>query len=245
MGWEDWLSRNPHLRLVRYYNAQFFVVGLLALASAVVGVIGLLGQLRWGLGALFGAGAVGLLLAASLLYRNNYLRLMQLGAPAPTGVVAFSFGNRRPGSGPSPINLQLAEIAHSMLSSWYSTAAVAAQSEIADHLDLRHDEKSFLITQPTDGSYLDSAEVWRQAEEFFRQTGITRIIAVAHPFLHLQYVRHLVRRDGFQVVPVHIPRLGFDRSEVNLQWWTRGRLRLIGYSISLPIMRRFSRRARL
>jgi hypothetical protein len=243
MDWENWLSRSPHLLLVRYYNAQFIIIGLLALGSAIVGVIGLLGQGRWGVASLFGVNALGLLLASSLLYRNNYSRLMQLRSPVPAGLVAFSFGGRRQGSGPSPINLQLAKIANSLRSSsWPSVAAVAAQTEVAAHLELQETDKTLVIAESTAGRYLDSAEVWGQAAEYFRQAGITHVIAVAHPFLHVQYVRRLMRRDGFQVVPMRIPRLGFDRSGENIHWWTRGHLRLVTYTVLPPFLRGLSRR---
>lgn len=236
MEWENWLSRNPHVLLVRYYNAQFRIIVALALGSAVVGVIGLLGQGRWGFASLFGTGALGLLLASSNLYRSNYSWLMQLRSPVPAGLVAFSFGGRRQASGPSPVNLQLAQIANSLRSSCPSMAAVAAQAEVAAHLEFKENESSLVIGHSNAG-YLDSVEVWAQAAAFFRHAGITHVIAVAHPFLHVQYIRWLIRRDGFEVVPVHIPRLGFDRSGHNIHWWTRGHLRLIIYSVLRPFLR--------
>lgn len=79
MGWEAWLSRNPELRLVRYYNAEFTVVGLLALASSIVGVLGLLSQRRWESAGVLGLGALFLLFTSVRLYRLSYKRLMSIG----------------------------------------------------------------------------------------------------------------------------------------------------------------------
>jgi hypothetical protein len=240
MFWEGWLSSHARMRLTYYYHAEFAVIGLIALVGSGTGMIGLLTEHRWKLGLVMGCLALALLVSAAMYYRINGHRLLAFGTTARTGLIAFSFGERRPGTGPCPPNVQLAAMVHSLVSSWASPLTIVVQSEIAEHLtDFVPD---LVVESQVAGTYVDSVDVWVQAREFFRGKSIGRVIPVAQPVLHSSYVRRLIRHDGFVVVPVHMTPIGFDGTHENVQWWTRGPVRLCSYALIRPLIQRRRRR---
>jgi hypothetical protein len=78
------------------------------------------------------------------------------------------------------------------------------------------------------GKYLDSDEVIAQAIPLFKRQGVTKVISVAQ-WLQNFKCRALLKKAGFQVLPVKIGKIGFCKE--SLQWWTRGPIRLVIYTI--------------
>lgn len=143
------------------------------------------------------------------------------------GIVAFSFANRGPEAEPNPCNVRLAEVVRR----WASPGAViVAQWEVARSLRAEGIDVDHVVEPPRDGSYLDSDAVWLAARRVFHDRGVIQVIPVAQPFLQRAKVKEFIRRDGFEVVARPVGWIGFDRSRRNLQWWTRGPLRLVVYS---------------
>jgi hypothetical protein len=106
--------------------------------------------------------------------------------------------------------------------------AIVAQWEIAQILHRAY-EDCLSVKPPSDGTYLDTEAVWGAAKVAFEPFGITEVIPVAQPFLHLRKIKKLMERDGYTVVDRHVGHIGFDRK--SSQWWTRGYLQLIIYAI--------------
>lgn len=79
------------------------------------------------------------------------------------------------------------------------------------------------------GEYLDSREVMAQAADIFRGCGITEVIVVANPFLHLYACRQIVHEFGFTPIKRKVRWIGFCKD--SLQWWTRGPIRCLAYSV--------------
>ena len=92
--------------------------------------------------------------------------------------------------------------------------------------------KCFIVIKSQ--GYEGSEEVTRQMSHLFKVLGITEVIPVAQPFLHLNKCIQLVKDAGFktqsfwQLVQM-IGWIGFDKMSV--QPATRGPLRLVFYTI--------------
>jgi len=103
---------------------------------------------------------------------------------------------------------------------------IIAQGEIAEALKKLHMPLAYIVERHhITGEYLDSQEVMAQAAEILMSYGVTEVIPVANPFLHLRRCRMLVREFGFMLIERRIRRIGFDKD--SLQSWTRGPVRWV------------------
>lgn len=150
------------------------------------------------------------------------------------GIVALSYAKRA--EEPNPVNRALAKAATEIIGRlrWNTNEVliVVAQWEISRALPYPHTavEQADATNLDRNGKpYLDSQDVLNKAFEAFRADGITKVIVVANPFLHLQAVEAMVRKAGFTVVKHKMPWVGFDNSPLNLQWWCRGPIRFVTY----------------
>lgn len=146
------------------------------------------------------------------------------------GIVAFSFAQRAESDEPGPCNVRIAEAVATIVRKQSEPVMIVAQWEVNRELErlgvtVQH------VVRPHEGQYLDSEQVWKEAAAEFSRIGIKRVTPVAQPFLQLAKVNRLIRKDNFSVLRERIGFIGFDRSEKNLQWWTKGRCRLIAYSL--------------
>lgn len=155
------------------------------------------------------------------------------------GVVAFSFGLRRPEEEPNPCNVRLARATQRVLDQAAAPVVLVSQWEVA--LALPSSVTAHVVERPVDGRYLDTERVWAQAAPVLRQAGVHRVVAVAQPLLHRAKAHRLIRRDGFEPVPLRLGRIGFDSSHRNTQWWTRGPLRLLLYALLQAVTGRAGR----
>ena len=151
------------------------------------------------------------------------------------GLVAFSFASGA--IEPSLCNRRLARAVERILDKEKEEVVVIAQWEIASStwaslacVVKEHRQK---------GAYLDSDEVMAQAARVFNERGITKVIPVANPFLHLAKCRTLVRDAGFTPIKQKIGWIGFYRE--SLQWWTRGPFRLLLYAVLIKLTGRRGR----
>ena len=144
--------------------------------------------------------------------------------------MAFSFALRAPSNEPNPSNVALARATLAVLRD-LPAAFVVAQWEVARALDQLGRPADEVIEQPEDGTYLDTAGVMESAAPLLRRHGIATVTVVAKPGLHLVRARSLVRRYGFAPRRARIEPVPYDRSGLNTQWWTRGRVRLFIYSV--------------
>lgn len=148
------------------------------------------------------------------------------------GVVVFSFGKRREELEPGPCNMQLGHAAKLVIDALVGyEPRVVAQWEVARQLEREGCPVNRIVAPDVDG-YLDSAEVWNQAKKYFRKYNIHRVVVVAQPFLQRRMVRTMVTESGYMLFDASVrqPRIGYDNSRHNLQWWTKGPLRLLLYA---------------
>ena len=141
------------------------------------------------------------------------------------GIVAFSFGLSE--EEPNEANRALAELVQDISSEIH--CVVVAQWEIAKALRTTP-AQCVVMHHSIAGKYLDSEEVMAQAAKLFRERGITEVLPIAQPFLHLAKCKTLVRKSGFTLVPYHPPH-GIPFPKDSKQWWTRGPLQLLLYAV--------------
>lgn len=153
-------------------------------------------------------------------------------------VVAFSFGLRDPSQEPNPCNERLAYAAERIIRSRDRNTLVIAQWEIAEQLMADGQAVDKIVGPASSREYLDSDEVWRQAQKFLANRNVYQVIPIAQPFLHLHRVKGIIRRSGMNVGCEPIGWIGFDRSSANKQWWTKGPMRLLVYSVLKAFGRR-------
>ena len=154
----------------------------------------------------------------------------------PKGLVALSFASSE--NEPNPCNARLARDTRYIVNTEKEEVVTVVQWEIARAL------KSVPITHIVEkhrqeGAYLDSDEVMAQAAEVFRERGVTEVIPVANPFLHLTKCRALIRKEGFVPVKRKIGRIGFYRE--SSAWWCRGPFHLLLYAVLQKLMGRRGR----
>ena len=150
------------------------------------------------------------------------------------GIVGFSFGLRD--EEPNPSNMALAvklqEITDDLEIDG-RVVVVVTQWEITKALDKRFGTDFYVdlsVEQHTDGTYLDSDDVWAAAKERFVYEGVTQVIIVAQPFLHLPKLKGMVTKDGYEVVDYEIGAIPFDNTDLNTQPWTRSKTALAIYA---------------
>ena len=142
------------------------------------------------------------------------------------GIVAYSFGlsEVEPNSANRSLAFETEKIRRS-----YPGSVLVAQWEIALGLEDLGITPDRIVNLSDDGTYLGTEDVWEEAVDEFESQGVTDVIAVAHPFLHIIKARRLVKRSGiFNLVEEKIANPGFP--ENSLQWWTRGPAQLIVYT---------------
>lgn len=148
--------------------------------------------------------------------------------PAGLALVAFSFSAYADPDVSGPCNERLADevvrIARESEPDW-----VVAQREVAQALKKRGVKVDHVVTGSGD-LYLDCEAVWKESREWLKAKPISTITPIAQPFLQLRKVRHLIRKDGFALGAPKIRPVGFDDSTANVQWWTKGRARLVVYA---------------
>lgn len=148
---------------------------------------------------------------------------------APLGIVAYSFALRRRNEEPNPCNVRIAEQV-AALARKHPGSVIVAQWEVALGLARLGVAPDAVVEPRGDGTYLDSNAVWNRAVEVFRPRQVQAVLPVAQRFLQLTKVRRLATRAGFRLEPSRIGAIGFDPSRRNLQWWTRGPVRLLIYA---------------
>lgn len=147
------------------------------------------------------------------------------------GIVAFSFALREAPLEPNPANAALASETVAAVERQPCRTFVVAQWEVARALERSGHPADHVVRPSGDGRYLDSTAVWREAAAILTEQGISAALPVAKPGLHLLRVRSLVRTSGFRLVRTPIGKVPYDRSPLNHQWWTKGPLRLLAYSV--------------
>jgi hypothetical protein len=145
-------------------------------------------------------------------------------------VVAFSFGMRDMPSEPNPCNVRLARAAERIVERQAGDTLLIAQWEIAKQLK-RDGAHVYRVVSSADGEYLDTDKVWQKALDSLTCHNVDSVIPVAQPFLHRHKIGKLIRDSGISVKREPVGWIGFDSSKDNLQWWTKGPIRLIAYSI--------------
>lgn len=145
-------------------------------------------------------------------------------------IVAFSFALRKGNQEPNPCNLKLAQEVLRLRKD-YPSSLVVAQWEVAKALGRLGHTADHVISRPSDGTYLDTNFVWREACEHLADAEIWQVVPVAQPFLQLTQVRRMIRRSPFALQVRRINRIGFDNSRDNSQWWTKGPVRLLAYAL--------------
>ncbi len=148
------------------------------------------------------------------------------------GFVIFSFGLRAAEQEPGPCNERLGHEALRLIKHVGDEAVIVAQWEVARGLKALG-VGSDLVVEPSGGGYLDSRGVWEEAKQLFAARGVTEVVPVAHPFLHLNAVKKMIRRDGFRVIDHKIGKIGYDPDPRNTQPWTRSAPALLKYAIRI------------
>jgi hypothetical protein len=148
------------------------------------------------------------------------------------GIIGFAFGLRA--EEPNPSNIALAKKVHQVVvdaEKFGSVPIVVTQWEITKALDeLFGYEVDLSVELRADGTYLDSKGVWEDAKAEFVREGVTQVIVVAQPFLHLPSLKKMVKDDGYEVFVYKIGEIPFDNSDLNTQPWSRSKTALAVYA---------------
>lgn len=149
------------------------------------------------------------------------------------GIIGFACGLRE--EEPNPSNIALAKVVHWIVvdvEEFGSVPIVVTQWEITKALiELLNYEVDLSVELRADGTYLDSKGVWEEAKAEFVREGVTQVIIVAQPFLHLPSLKKMVKDDGFEVIEFKVGPIPFDNSDLNTQPWTRSKIALTKYSV--------------
>lgn len=146
----------------------------------------------------------------------------------PVGMIVYAFAWRR--NGDSPCNIKLARAAKRIAGRHDGPVVIHAQRTVARLLREMGVECEVTDKRP---GYEGSEEPTDQAAESFQAKGITEVIPVANPFLHLWKCISLVRKKGFTTPPwwkldFWIGWIGFD--PLSEQPGTRGAIPLLYYT---------------
>ena len=153
-----------------------------------------------------------------------------------TGIIACAFGQQATNiAGPSneaigDVALQIKQLTGGFISTqWEVEAYLNSINKPADHL---------VSTFGTESHYVTTEQVFTDSLSYFEYVGgVTNIVIVAQP-MHLKVIRLVMKeweidphlnfiRDYDQLM-CQIP---FDRSEGNVQNWTRGPIRFGAYLV--------------
>jgi len=221
VGYGDSVAENARLSLSEAAGLQvsYALGGLFVLVAWVTG-LKMFGKAYW---------TSHSALRAHVFPEDSSLDTSNAGAQPVIGIVVFSFGNRGPDLEPGPCNKRLGQAVAEIASNANLSFFIVAQWEVARALESLGIDCQIVGSDPE--SYLDTETVWAHAQKSFLDVGVRSIIPVAQPFVHLFAVRRLIARDHrFSVQALPIPVIGWDRSSLNRQWWTRGPVRFLFYS---------------
>jgi hypothetical protein len=126
------------------------------------------------------------------------------------GIVTFSFALRSDEQEPGPCNVRLGRAAMRIIASTWRPAIVS-QWEVSRYLTSAGIVVAVTVQPRPDGTYLSSEDIWSRAKVLFEELGVSEVIPVAQPFLHLRKVRRLMAADGYTVHRRRIGWIGFDR----------------------------------
>jgi predicted aspartyl protease len=153
-------------------------------------------------------------------------------------IVVFSFTSRE--EEPGPCNIRLAknvERIYDELIDEGFTVYIVAQWEVALQLEADGFHVNHVV-HPQKGIYLDTDGVWEETREMvLKPESIEEITPVAHSWLQIIRVKLLIKRDGFRIIKKKIGKIGFDRSPLNLQPWTKGPVRALIYAVVKQLKR--------
>ena len=141
-------------------------------------------------------------------------------------VVVYSFGGS-PRYGPGPANIALAQIAARVTQE--TKAILVVQDYLEALLRKNGIRPDFVVHKHQETKkFLGTEEVTRQFAKYLRSHGISKVLLIAHPFLHWRKCRHLLKKAGLDVKCISTLKVPFDRSCEN--WWVRSPLHLLLYS---------------
>lgn len=151
------------------------------------------------------------------------------------GVLGFAFGLRSEVLEPNPSNVALASKVHDAVGYANfndSLPIVVTQWEITKALKKEYGfEVDHSVELRIDGTYLDSKGVWEEAKNEFALEGVSQVIIIAQPFLHLTSLKKMIMDDGYDVYEYDTGAIPFDNSDLNTQPWTRTKLALAIYAV--------------
>lgn len=161
------------------------------------------------------------------------------------GIIALSFGIGKNGPGLSNYDLANAidwlclELNQRLGS--LNDVKIVAQWEIAAEIERRPEKLTRFASCLTatvfgePNQYLGSEGVILEAKEYLDEAEETWIVAM--PFLHSPFCRKLAKKHGFKNVQEYkgFRLIRFDKR--SRQWWTKGKLRLLTYSILCHVLR--------
>jgi hypothetical protein len=236
VGYAEWVIARSHLSLLESIGLQigYALGGLLVLSAWITGL------------EIFGKAY-----QASIRAFEGSQITISVARTAPgrpvVGIVAFSFGTRGAELEPSPCNERLAQAVATVASMVKIPSVIVAQWEVARALEALGIEHCAVGSGQE--SYLETETVWKSAENTFQRAGVTHVIPVAQPFLHLFAVRRLISQSGhFVLWSLPIASIGWDRTHLNRQWWTRSPARFLFYAMlrlaRLPGIDNIRRRSR-
>jgi hypothetical protein len=147
------------------------------------------------------------------------------------GLVVFSFALRADALEPNPCNVRLAKAVERIVAEEDDDVVIVAQWEVARQLRRDNLHPAHAVELRLNGDYLGSEQVWEEAKTLFKELGISEIIPVGNPFLHMYKLQRMLAADGYTVIKRPIGWIGFDPSPENTQWWCKGPVRLVIYAV--------------
>lgn len=149
------------------------------------------------------------------------------------GILGFAEGLRV--IEPNPSNIAIAGgvvQAVDYVESCGSVPIVVTQWEVTIALKELFDfDADMSVELRADGKYRDSRGVWEEAKPEFVREGVTQVIIIAQPYLHLPSLKRMVRADGYEVIEYKFGPIPFDDSDLNTQPWTRNKVAYTKYAV--------------
>lgn len=139
---------------------------------------------------------------------------------------------------PNPCNIRLG-LETVRIARKYPEHRITAQWEVATWLRSRGETVDRSVELREDGVYLDTRGVWKAARADFKAAGITDVVLIAQPWMHLHLglARHYAKQDGFHVIRERVQPIGFDDSDLNSQEWTTSGPKLLVYTVKKILKR--------
>ena len=160
---------------------------------------------------------------------------LAIGDVMPIGIIACAFGQQQTNTA-GPSNEAIGQVALRIKEE--IDAVISTQWEVEAYLrTIGASADNLVSTYGAQDHYITTEQVFTRSLAFFEKAGVSEAVIVAQP-MHLMAIRLVAKGwiadSGVQFISgySHLMRqIPFDRSEGNVQKWTRGPIRFGAYLV--------------